>query len=249
MTGLDHLLHPASMPGVFITGTDTGVGKTRVGAALAHLLRMRGVGVRPRKPVESGCAMGPDGLLPRDAAVLRAAAGGVEPLDRVCPYRLLAPLSPERAADIEGMTLGLGQLHAACLSDIEHGDFLLVEGAGGFYSPLARGALNADLAGGLALPLLLVAADRLGTLNHTLLTVEAIRMRGLALAGLVLNQPVPHPDLPMDNAADLARWLQMPVLRIPHSADPGGEAWRHEAALLAPLVDTWFAEAIRSPWR
>lgn len=244
MTGRDELLHPAMRRGVFIT--DTGVGKSRVGAALAHLLRVRGVRVRPRKPVESGCSMGPDGLVPHDAAILRAAAGGIDP---VCPYRLQAPLSPERAAELEGMTLCLGQLHAACLSGIESGDFLLVEGAGGFYSPLASGALNADLAGGLGLPVLMVAADRLGTLNHTLLTVEAVRMRGLALAGLILNQPVPQPDPAMDNAADLARWLQMPVLRLPHTADPEGEAWKHEAALLAPMVNTWFAEAIETPRR
>ena len=230
--------------GVFITGTDTGVGKTRIGAALAHLLGGRGLRVRPRKPVESGCTIGPDGLVPHDAVALREAAGTMEPLDRVCAYRLQAPLSPERAAALEGVTIGLGQLYAACRSGIESGDFLLVEGAGGFYSPLAHGALNADLAGGLGLPVLVVAADRLGTLNHALLTVEAVRMRGLAVAGLVLNQPAHQSDPLMDNAADLERWLQMPVLRLPYGSGSGVEAWRQEAALLAPLADAWFAEAM-----
>ncbi len=225
--------------GVFITGTDTGVGKTRVGAALVHLLAGRGLRVRPRKPVESGCPSGPDGLLPQDAAVLRDAAGGAEPLERVCRYRLQTPLSPERAAALEGMALDLGQLHAACLVDVGSDDFLLVEGAGGFYSPLARGALNADLAGGLGLPVLVVAADRLGSLNHTLLTVEAVRMRGLALAGVVLNQPSAQMDPKMDNAADLERWLKVPVLRMPHGS--GIEPWRQEAASLAPLVDAWLS--------
>ena len=235
------------MRGVFITGTDTGVGKTRIGAALTHLLIERGVRVQPRKPVESGCLMGPDGLVPRDAAVLREAAGGTESLERICPYRLQAPLSPERAAALEGMTLDLGRLHAACLAGIVSDDFLLVEGAGGFYSPLARGALNADLAGGLGLPVLVVAADRLGTLNHTLLTVEAVRMRGLALAGLILNQNAHQSDTAMDNAADLERWLQMPVLRLPYGCHSGVDAWRQEAALLAPLADACFAEAIGNP--
>lgn len=230
------------MRGVFITGTDTGVGKTRIGAALAHLLIGRGLRVRPRKPVESGCPTGPDGLVPQDAAVLREAAGCTEPLERICRYRLQAPLAPERAAELEGTTLDLGRLHAACLAGIGSGDFLLVEGAGGFYSPLARGALNADLAGGLGLPVLVVAADRLGTLNHTLLTVEAVRMRGLALAGLILNQPVHQPDPAMDNAADLEHWLQMPVLRLPYGSGSGVEAWRQEAALLAPLADAWVAD-------
>ena len=227
--------------GVFITGTDTGVGKTRVGAALAHLLTGRGLCVRPRKPVESGCPTGADGLLPQDAAALREAAGCTESLESVCRYRLQAPLSPERAAELEGMVLDLGQLHAACLAGVGNDDFLLVEGAGGFYSPLARGALNADLAGGLGLPVLVVAADRLGTLNHTLLTVEAVRMRGLALAGLVLNQPAPQSDPLMDNAADLERWLQVPVLRLPHGSGSGAEAWQQEAAALAPLSDAWFS--------
>lgn len=228
--------------GVFITGTDTGVGKTRVGAALAHLLTGRGLRVRPRKPVESGCPTGPDGLVPQDAAVLREAAGCAEPLERICPYRLQAPLSPERAAELEGTALDLGRLHAACVADIGSDDFLLVEGAGGFYSPLARGALNADLAGGLGLPVLVVAADRLGTLNHTLLTIEAVRMRGLALAGLVLNQPAPQPDPKMDNAEDLERWLQMPVLRLPHRSGSGVVAWRQEAASLSQLADAWLAD-------
>ncbi len=225
--------------GVFITGTDTGVGKTRVGAALAHLLSGRGLRVRPRKPVESGCPTGPDGLVPQDAAILREAAGCAEPLERICRYRLKAPLSPERAAALEGLALDLGGLHAVCLAGIGNDDFLLVEGAGGFYSPLARGALNADLAGALGLPVLVVAADRLGTLNHTLLTIEAVRMRGLALAGVVLNQPVAQADPKMDNAEDLERWLQMPVLRLPYGFGSGAEAWQQEAAALAPLADAW----------
>ncbi|MGV8942304.1 MAG: ATP-dependent dethiobiotin synthetase BioD [Lysobacter sp.] len=154
---------------------------------------------------------------------------------------------PERAAELEGMTLDLGRLHAACLAGIGSDDFLLVEGVGSFYSPLAGGALNADLAGGLGLPVLVVAADRLGTLNHTLLTVEAVRTRGLAVAGLILNQPVYQPDPAMANAVDLERWLQVPVLRLPHSSGSRVEVWRQEAALLAPLADAWFAEEIEKP--
>ena len=233
--------------GLFITGTDTGVGKTRVGTALTHLLTERGLRVRVRKPVESGCLPQPDGLLPQDAAALREAAGCAEPLERICRYRLQAPLSPERAAALEGMALDLGHLYDACLTDIRGDDFLLVEGAGGFYSPLARGALNADLAGGLGLPVLVVAADRLGTLNHTLLTIEAVRMRGLALAGVVLNQPFPQTDPRMDNAEDLERWLQRPVLRLPYGSNGGVDAWQREAAWLAPLADAWFPNTHSQP--
>ena len=229
--------------GVFITGTDTGVGKTRVGTALAHLLSGRGLRVRVRKPVESGCLEGSGELLPQDAVDLWQAAGQTEPLERVCHYRLRAPLSPERAAALEGMVLTIGDLYTACLTDVGDDDFLLVEGAGGFYAPIARGVLNADLAGGLGLPVLVVAADRLGTLNHTLLTIEAVRMRGLALAGVVLSQPLPQTDPQMDNAADLERWLQRPVLRLPHGTDAGADAWQREAAGLSPLLDAWIASA------
>ena len=228
--------------GVFITGTDTGVGKTRVGAALAWELSRRGLKVRARKPVESGCSEGPDGLVPQDALILREAAGQHEPLDQVCRYRLRAPLSPERAARLEDVDLTLGLLHEACVAEVGPEDFWLVEGAGGFYSPMAPGALNADLASGLGLPVLVVAADRLGTLNHTLLTVVAVRSRGLTLAGLVLNQTTPQADTGgMDNAGDLARWLRCPVLRLPHATDAGLAAWCREAACLATLSARWLA--------
>jgi dethiobiotin synthetase len=222
------------MRGLFVTGTDTGVGKTRVACALAHALSLRGVRVRARKPVESGVDARHG---PLDAQALREAAGAHEPIDRVCPLRLRAPLSPERAARLEGLRLELDDLVAAVRADADERGFVLAEGAGGFLSPIARDALNADLARALALPVLIVAADRLGTLNHTLLTVEAVRVRGLAVAGVVLNAPAPGDTQAMDNAGELARWLGLPVLRLPHGVEAGGAAWPREAALLAPLVD------------
>ena len=234
-------------PGLFITGTDTGVGKTWVGAALAYLLVGRGLIVRPRKPVESGCVRGEDdGLLPRDAEILHRAAQSPEPLERVCPYRLRAALSPERAAALEGLDLNLDRLVAACRAGVGEDDFLLVEGAGGFYSPLAAGALNADLATALGLPVLVVVADRLGAINHTLLTVEAVTQRGLKVVGVVLNQATPVTDREMDNAADLARWLGRPVTRVPHcSAPPTGAP---ACAELAPYLDEPLRWLIDGAW-
>ena len=223
------------MHGLFITGTDTGVGKTRIGTTLAHCLVERGVRVRARKPVESGCLRGENGLLPQDALALHAAARSTEPLERVCRYRLEAAISPERAAALEGLALNLEQLLAACRAGVSEDDFLLIEGAGGFYSPLAPGVLNADLAAALGLPVLLVAADRLGAINHTLLTVRAIERHGLKLAGLVLNEAVSVTDSRMDNATDLERWLARPVTRVPHQPMPasGAPAWVD----LAPYLD------------
>ncbi len=174
--------------GLFVTGTDTGVGKTQIAAALAHLLAERNLIVRPRKPVESGCQREGDRLVPEDARTLQVAARTDEPLAHICPYPLEPALSPERAAALSGKTLTLDDVQAACLKGVADTDFLLVEGAGGFYSPLVSGALNVDLAMALSLPVLLVVADRLGTIGHTLMAVEAIRQRGLTLAGGVLNR-------------------------------------------------------------
>lgn len=221
--------------GYFITGTDTGVGKTRVGTALAHALARRGLNVRVRKPVESGCIELDGRLHAQDADALRLASGTHEPLGRVCRYRLRAPVSPERAAALEGVDLDIEALRAACL-DGAGGDVRLVEGAGGFYSPIARGALNADLAVSLALPVVLVAADRLGTLNHCLLAIEAIERRGLHAAAVVLSRLEADPGAAaMDNAADLARWTTCPVHVLPFGGSTPSP-WAMDAVHLESLA-------------
>lgn len=225
------------MRGIFITGSDTGVGKTHVGTALARLLAQRGLRVCPRKPVESGCVRDGDRLLPQDAAVLREAAGSTEPLERVCPYRLEAPISPERAAALEGLPLNLEHLLIACRAGVTAADFLLVEGAGGFCSPLVVDGLNADLAVALGLPVVLVTADRLGALHQALVTAEAIERRGLRLAGVVLNRLAEGADARMDNAADLARWLGREVIVVPHGRTRDPSTWREIGPGLAGLAD------------
>ncbi|MDA8118535.1 MAG: dethiobiotin synthase [Gammaproteobacteria bacterium] len=227
----------AGLTGLFVTGTDTGVGKTWVAAILTRLLVQRGLRVRPRKPVESGCASGEVGLLPQDAVALWEAAGGTEPLQQVCAYPLRAALSPERAAALEGRTLNLDQLVTACRSGVGADDFLLVEGAGGLLSPLAAGTTNADLAAALRLPVLVVAADRLGVINHALLTVEALQHRALPLVGVVLNQTGPVTDPLMDNAADLAHWLDCPMERVLHRPRHQAPAWAGIGPFLHGLAD------------
>jgi len=224
---------------LFVTGTDTGVGKTQITAAMARLLSERNLIVRPRKPVESGCRREGDRIVPDDARTLQAAARSDEPLERICPYSFEPALSPECAAALTGMHLSLDDVRAACLEGVAEADFLLVEGAGGFYSPLASGVLNADLAAALSMPVLLVAADRLGCIGHTLLTVEAIKRRGLTLAGVVLNRVENHGDPRMNNAADLSRWLGEPVLVTNRfddntTTDPG---WMLLCPALAILAD------------
>ena len=204
--------------GLFISGTDTGVGKTLIGTAIAHHLSTRDTPARVRKPVESGAKRDAAGALqPADAIALNRAAGEPDPLERVCPFPMSAAVSPQRAADLDGRSLRLSQVYSACTQGIAPQDFLLVEGAGGFYSPLCEDGLNADLAERLALPVLLVVADRLGCINHCLLSLEAIARRGLSVQAIVLNQtqaPTPESSV-MDNAADLALWCDAPLISVP----------------------------------
>lgn len=202
--------------GVFISGTDTGVGKTWTGKQLAAFLRVLGREVIPRKPVESG--WDPD-VARTDAWQLANAAG--LPLDdahreatllEVCPTRFKAALSPPRAADLEGQRLELVKLAAACPTRCKHNEFLLVEGAGGFYSPIAHDGSNADLAQILGLPVVLVSEDRVGCINQVMMAAEAVNQKGLQLAGVILNKMNPAPDH-MDNLRDLRVKLRVPIVQ------------------------------------
>jgi len=224
-----------AMAGCFITGTDTGVGKTHVATALIRRLRSRGIPVRVRKPVESGCVLADDRLIPEDARLLNEAAGSPECLQQVCPFRFSAPLSPERAARLANRPLSLKQLVTA--SQVEDG-FVVVEGAGGFYSPIATRSLNADLAQALGLPIVLVAEDRLGILNQVLLVVEAAKHRRLCLLAIIVNQTNGRtPTSGMDNPGELRRWLQVPVLSFPYVEEINGpEIENCLAPLLASLL-------------
>ncbi len=223
------------MPGIFITGTDTEVGKTQIGAALAHLLAKQGIPVRPRKPVESGCVSSSDtALVPQDALALKTASNSDDSLEVICPYQFKPAISPERAATQAGKLITLNDLEQACLSNINPEDFLLVEAAGGFYSPLAQQIRCADLALCLKLPVLLVVADRLGCINHTLLSVQAINNAGLELLAVVLNKAQTTNETEMNNYADLKQWLDcplIPVQRKPESAEP----WKSIAADSTPF--------------
>jgi dethiobiotin synthetase len=224
------------LKGLFITGTDTGVGKTYIGSALVRTLSARGHRLRVRKPVESGCAPSASGPEPADAIALHEAAGRVEPLDSVCPIRLQAALSPPRAARLEGRPLSLSELTASCQRGLGPQDLLIVEGAGGFYSPIAEDGLNADLAQRLGLPLVLVIGDRLGCINHTLLTLEAARRRGLSIAALVLSRPGSPDEASMDNLQDLSELLSDPIVAFPH--DPERTRGDAAAAQLCQVLES-----------
>lgn len=174
--------------GFFVTGTDTGVGKTVVACALARGLREAGETVRVMKPVETG--VGEAG--PLDALALAAAAGGPDPLELVCPARFAMPAAPNVAARAEGKSVPLDAIRRAYDELAARGGMIVAEGAGGLLAPLTDDLVMADLAAELDLPVLLVARGALGTINHTQLALREIERRGLELAGVVVSVgPVP----------------------------------------------------------
>jgi dethiobiotin synthetase len=174
--------------GVLITGTDTGVGKTFVACGLAALLRDFGYRVGVMKPAETGCAERDGELFPEDAVRLKEASGCDAPLDKISPYQLREPLAPSIAAERTGVKIDIDRL-MDIYHEISSGhDITLVEGAGGLMAPLLPSFTYADLARVLKLPLIVVAANRLGAINHLVLTVEHASCKGLRVLGYVLNQ-------------------------------------------------------------
>ena len=206
------------MKGIFITGTGTDVGKTHVATLLARELQKQKIPVVPRKPVESGCTVDGNELIPQDAVALKNAAGYSGSLAQVCPFRFEPPISPVRAAHLADQALTTEKVAQACISNInEEKDFLLVEGAGGFYSPLCEDGLNADLAQALKLSVILVAQNKLGCINDVLLSMHAIQSRGLNLVAIILNQAETTDNNPyMNNEEDLKDLINYPIFNIPY---------------------------------
>lgn len=203
------------MKGLFVTGTDTDVGKTWIGSKLVAELNKLAIDVQVRKPIESGWPI--KDVTTTDAWKLAEALGQISQLDIICPNRFSAALSPDRAAMLEGEKIMLEQLHQDCINQIKKDDFLYVEGAGGFYSPISNDGLNADLAVLLQLPVLLVVEDRLGCINQTLLNIEAIRSRGLTLSAIALNQSN-HVEVDgMDNFSDIKKRVNCEVVAFSHN--------------------------------
>jgi dethiobiotin synthetase len=199
--------------GLFVTGTDTGVGKTLVAAGLLRLARRRALVPIPFKPAETGC--GPE---PADARRLWRAATPPIPPDDVCAYALPLPAAPALAAAAAGLRLDLVALADRAHALAARGDFLLVEGAGGLLVPYADGETTADLAARIGLPLLIVGRMALGTINHVALTVAEAKRRRLAIAGCILNRT--EPELGPHEAGNVeliaAVTGQRPLAVIPH---------------------------------
>ena len=213
------------MRGLFITGTDTGVGKTYVTAALARELSRRGLKVGAYKPVATGVTTDPGGGTSwADIDRLAAALADRHGSDRICPQRFRAPVAPPVAARLEGTRVDAQLLREGANWWRGRVDVLLVEGVGGLLCPLTDDETVADLAGDLGLPLLIVARQALGTINHTLLTIEVARSRGLRMAGVVLNEvePAASDASAATNADEIESRGQVPVLTVVRHGDPAG---------------------------
>lgn len=187
----------------FLTGTDTGVGKTFVTALLARALRRAGLDTIALKPVCSGDRL--------DAEILRSACDDELTLDEVNPLWFPMPAAPFVAARSEHRSVSIPTLETWFRPLADGRNSVLVEGAGGWMVPLSEHTLVADLAVALALPVILVVPNRLGCINHTLLTIDGIRARGLVCRGLILNSPVPG-DPGLKNRELLEKFTDVPIL-------------------------------------
>ncbi len=212
----------SNAPGLFITGTDTGVGKTYVACLIARSLRAAGLRVGVYKPAASGCLPQGDTLVSEDALALWTAAGQPEDLDSVCPQRFLAPLAPPLAARTEGRSIDAMLLRSGLDYWRACSDFVIVEGAGGLMSPLSDEDYVADLVSEFRLPLIVVARNALGTIHQTLTTLIAAAAfeNGLPIAGIVLNRPIAEADASVEhNRRELIARCVPPVLaEVLHNA-------------------------------
>jgi dethiobiotin synthetase len=218
--------------GVFVTGTDTGVGKTLAAAAIVRALVAQQVPVRPMKPIAAGAKRREGRYINADTAELLRASGDDElRAEDVTPVLLREPMAPHVAARRERRRITLQPVLAAFRRARRKNRFVVVEGVGGFMVPLSDDLDTVDLARALALPVVLVVGLRLGCLNHALLTARAIDAAGLELAGWIANAIDPRMAVREENIEALERRLRAPLLaRFPFDK-------RASAARLAPLID------------
>ena len=209
----------------FVVGTDTGIGKTHVTCALLHALARRHARVCGMKPIASGGVQAADGFTNEDSIAHRAASTVRVPPELDNPILLAEPLSPHLSAARAGTAISFDVVLSAVAELRARTDALVVEGAGGFLVPLGEAQTGADLAAAMRLPIVLVVGMRLGCLNHALLTAEAIRARGLELAGWIANRVDPGFLCPEENLAYLRTHLGAPLWAdLPYAAEPDARA-------------------------
>ncbi|SDY23218.1 dethiobiotin synthase [Lysobacter enzymogenes] len=215
-------MNPARrLPGLFVTGTDTGIGKSVASAALLHALRVGGARAVGMKPVASGCEPGPDGWRNEDALLLQAASQPRPRYEDVNPYALPQPLAPEIAAAEAGVEIALEPILAAHARLAAQADTVVVEGVGGWAAPVSARLDQIDLVRALKLPVVLVVGLRLGAINHARLSARAIQADGAELIGWIANGIDPHMARADENFEILRTRLPVPCWgRLPHAAQP-----------------------------
>jgi dethiobiotin synthetase len=223
------------MRGLFVTGTGTEVGKTMVAAALARTAAASGERVAVFKPAVSGLDDVDEGRA--DHQLLRQASGSAQSEEEIAPYRYGGALSPHLAAELAGERIDPERLRVAAGAAAARSDLLVCEGVGGFLVPLAPGYLIRDLARDLGLPVVIAASPRLGTINHTMLTAEAVQAAGLELAAVVLT---PWPDGPSamerSNRSTISALTRTQVLTLPELELARPEQWPVLEVPVKPLL-------------
>ncbi len=221
------------IPGLFVTGTDTEIGKSRVSAALLAAYRAQGHVAVGMKPIASGCRQTPEGLRNDDALLLTQEAGAERPYPLVNPYAFAPPISPHLAAAEAGVEISLIRIQTHLSQLCMGADRVVVEAAGGWYAPIGEELTMADLARVLDLPVVLVVGLRLGCINHALLTARAIEEEGLTFAGWVANRLGPAMSHEAQNIATLERMIPAPRLgTVPYQ--PEFDVHAAAAALTLP---------------
>jgi dethiobiotin synthetase len=222
------------MRGVFVTGTDTEVGKTVLAAAICAAAAAKGIKVAAFKPVVTGINEPEGPAWPRDHDLLATVANAGQAPEEIAPYTYEPAVSPHLAQELAGEEVDPDSLVAAARAEAEKGEALVVEGVGGLLVPLAKEYLVRDFAGELSLPIVIAARPGLGTINHSLLTIEAARAVALRIQAVVLT---PWPDEPSDmersNMETIERFGEVPVIGLPRTT-PSTLA---EAGAVLPVSD------------
>jgi dethiobiotin synthetase len=224
------------MKALFVTGTDTAVGKTVITSAMAAFFSLkRALDVGVMKPFETGLSKSTKDLLPWDAICLKEASGNNDSLDDITPYTFGPPLAPEVAATLEHVSIDLSITDAVYKDLTSRHELLLIEGAGGVLVPIKKDFFFVDLIKRWNIPTLIVSRLSLGTINHTLLTAQYLRFRGVKVVGVIVNDTEGLADLPAKTNPDVLRkYLDIPLLGVfPHKKE--FEKGARDRALLADV--------------
>ena len=210
------MLSPIPIPSLLVTGTDTGIGKTIIAASIAQILHEQGHRVAVFKPVGSGCVHRREGLVSEDAELLAHCANSRHPLDLICPQRYAEPLAPAIAAERAKQPLDWEAINRSIALMSRDSDVMIIEGIGGLLVPMDERHTFLDTVADMKSPALIVARPALGTINHTLLTLQALRAKNIPIAGVVINRyPTDTPGLAEEtNPRAIEKYGRVPILAI-----------------------------------